>query len=315
MKRETRQYLAIGIIIITIVLLLVLKKDVMEGPAPSADPIVGCYVETLEKDVFTLNIRAENAGMVSGDLSFKNFEKDSSSGTFYGRYENGVLLADYEFMSEGVKSVREVAFKRVGADFVEGFGPVEVVDGREAFINIGDVTYDPKNTFIKSENCQLTVVVVKSLAYKNASYKLGFKYPETYYKKEKLDAGTPESPQLSVILAEDTPDNRAVLDGTTTETREGPTAITVDVYQNTDKLATKDWIGKDTNWTVANSVATRTTVAGLEALTFTWSGLYEGKTVIVTSGDKAYVLSVTWMNPDDQIKKDFETLLSTITLK
>lgn len=315
MTKTNRQLLAGGISILVMALLLIFGRDKTPEPVVTAEPILGCYVQTLGKDVYILNIKTEAGGMVTGELEFRNFEKDSSKGNFHGKYEREVLLADYEFMSEGVSSIRQVAFKKAGADFIEGFGPVEVVEGREAFLDVNDVTYDAKNTFVKSENCESTAVVVKTVAYKNTTYKLGFKYPENYYKKEKLDAGTAESPQLSTILVEDTEENRAVVDGTSTEVREGPIAITADVYQNPDKLATKDWVGKDTNWTVANSVATRTTVAGLEALTFTWSGLYEGKTVIVTSGDKAYVFSVTWMNPDDQIKKDFEALLSTITLK
>ena len=49
-------------------------------------------------------------------------EKDKNKGTIRGRITNGFLIADYTFMSEGTESVRQVAFKKQGSSFVEGYG-------------------------------------------------------------------------------------------------------------------------------------------------------------------------------------------------
>lgn len=149
--------------------------------------------------------------------------------------------------------------------------------------------------------------------YENAEYALSFQYPSNLYLHERTDAGTSERPQLSLFLVADTQENRDLLSGKTTEPREGPTGITVDVYQNPEKLSATDWLKSDTTWTVANSTAEPVTVGSHEGVSFTWSGLYEGKTVLFTQGDKAYVFTVTWMTPDDQIIRDFDMILNSLS--
>ena len=115
--------------------------------------IKGCYVARLDKDVHTLTISDDNNGKATGALVFKNFEKDSSSGIFTGTFKDGILLGDYSFESEGMNSVRQVIFKKDKDKFIEGFGPVTVVDNRESLNDILDVTYDQKLTFVKSATC------------------------------------------------------------------------------------------------------------------------------------------------------------------
>lgn len=107
--------------------------------------IVGCYVATLAKDVYTININSQNNQSVEGTLTFDNFEKDSSSGTFGGTYIDGILLGEYSFQSEGMDSVMQVIFKKQGNDFVRGFGPVNATG--DAFVDVNDVTYDTSVVF------------------------------------------------------------------------------------------------------------------------------------------------------------------------
>lgn len=150
-------------------------------------------------------------------------------------------------------------------------------------------------------------------AYTNEEFNIAFTYPSTLFLSER-DAGTSARPQLALFLTEDTEENRDVIEGRNTVPREGPTGITVDVYQNPEQLSSSVWVQTDTNWTIANGGATDVTVAGNEGVTYTWSGLYEGRTVVVTKGDKAYVFSVTWMTPGDQILRDFDTVLNSVQL-
>lgn len=152
------------------------------------------------------------------------------------------------------------------------------------------------------------------VSYQSPQYSLSFQHPSNLYAFERTDAGTPERPQLSLFLVEDTKENRDVLEGRTTEPREGPTGITIDVYPNPEELSSDAWVTQDTNWVVANSSMEPVTVAGIEGVSYTWSGLYEGKTVVATKGTKAYVFSVTWMTPEDQILKDFDTVLNSLSL-
>lgn len=101
----------------------------------------GCYAAGNGKDVYSLEITSLQGENVSGNLSFKNFEKDSSSGTFQGTYKNGILLADYTFASEGTTSVMQVIFKKVGDDFVRGYGDVDTATGTQ-FTDLNNITYD-----------------------------------------------------------------------------------------------------------------------------------------------------------------------------
>jgi hypothetical protein len=124
---------------------------VNEGDQIVEENIEGCYVARLGQDVYTLRINSLTNGLVNGMLSYKNFQKDSSSGPLVGTYTagNGILLGDYSFDSEGMHSVRQVIFKKMGNTFVQGFGPVNVQNDREYLTDINTVTFDPKSTFIE----------------------------------------------------------------------------------------------------------------------------------------------------------------------
>lgn len=149
--------------------------------------------------------------------------------------------------------------------------------------------------------------------YENAEYGIRFEYPEGLYLKE-VEAGGSGRLQLALVLVEDTQENRDVLGGKVTEPREGPPGITIDAYANPDRLDAEAWVRQDTNWTVATSSSTPAQVAGEEGVTFGWSGLYEGRSVVVAKGDRAYVLAVTWMDVDDRIVGDFGAILSSLEL-
>jgi len=118
----------------------------------TTNSIAGCYVAHLQKDIYTLVLQSENAGAVAGMLAYNNYQKDSSSGSFNGTFNDDILLGNYSFDSEGVRSDRQVIFKKVGNSFVQGFGPVVIVNGKEIF-ETDKITFDSNSTFIKSDNC------------------------------------------------------------------------------------------------------------------------------------------------------------------
>ncbi len=96
-----------------------------------------------------MNITTQNNKQVAGTLEFKNFEKDSSHGTLVGIYENDLLVGDYSFSSEGMNSVRQVAFKKSQNGFVEGFGDVETKGNKEVFKDSSKLTFDNSYEFKK----------------------------------------------------------------------------------------------------------------------------------------------------------------------
>ncbi len=140
--------LAIIIVIVAVVLAARKPANTTPSTTTSSDTssIAGCYVATLGRDVYTLNIDSENNGEVQGTLKYNNYQKDSSSGSFVGAYSGEMLVGYYDFQSEGMRSIRQVAFKKIDKGFVQGFGDVEVVDNRE---NLKDLTFDPNLTFVK----------------------------------------------------------------------------------------------------------------------------------------------------------------------
>jgi hypothetical protein len=149
-------------------------------------------------------------------------------------------------------------------------------------------------------------------AYRN-DLGVSFTVPEGLYLQEVSRPG--EVPPLSVVLVEDTRGNRDVLDGKSETAREGPPSITVDVYENPEGLPAQDWLQRDTNWTVANSSSTAVAVAGVEGVTFSWSGLYEGKSVVLATDSRAYVIAVSWLPPDDHLVEHFEEVLDSIAVE
>jgi hypothetical protein len=117
--------------------------------------LLGCYVAKIAKDIYTLNIQSVNGESVSGILAYNNYQKDSSSGTFSGTFSNDLLIGNYVFDSEGMKSTSQVVFKKDGDNFIQGFGPinVDINENKITFKDLAGLSFEPKLSFIKLENC------------------------------------------------------------------------------------------------------------------------------------------------------------------
>lgn len=74
---------------------------------------VVCYQYAANKDTIRLHVN-RTGEKVSGTLLYSLYEKDRNQGTIAGTLKGDLLLADYTFQSEGMTSVRQVAFKRKG---------------------------------------------------------------------------------------------------------------------------------------------------------------------------------------------------------
>ncbi|MEZ0610178.1 hypothetical protein ACAW74_16800 [Fibrella sp. WM1] len=97
--------------------------------APETDQ---CYAYTSARD--TIRLKLLPAGdSLTGELVYKLAEKDQNIGTLRGRMRGDTLLARYTFQSEGVESVREVAFLKQADALVEGYGPVTEQNGNMVF--------------------------------------------------------------------------------------------------------------------------------------------------------------------------------------
>ena len=102
------------------------KKSSQQAEAKPASSI-RCYSYTTTADTILLKV-IDTGNLITGTLVYALKEKDKNTGTIQGNMKGDILLADYKFMSEGIQSTRQVAFKKEGNTFVEGYGDFKNVD-------------------------------------------------------------------------------------------------------------------------------------------------------------------------------------------
>ena len=145
--------------------------------------------------------------------------------------------------------------------------------------------------------------------YQSEVYGFSFSYPDAYTLSEQ-EVGTGERSHYSVVLTQ-------TRDLPPPENGEGPPTISVDVYQNNiDWLSLIDWLTRTnfSNFKLSNGTYASTSVSGVEAVRYRWSGLYEGYTVAFSHRDSIVAVSGTYLTPSDAIVEDFESVLSSIRL-
>ncbi len=150
--------------------------------------------------------------------------------------------------------------------------------------------------------------------YESEKLGLRFSYPQ-YYFLEAEEAENANRNYAHVTLMEDTEENRLVREGKAPG-REGPTTITVSVFQNDlDKQSPADWVRgmSYSNFKLSNGgMLASTTIGGLDGVTYRWSGLYEANAIVLGNERYIYMLTVTYLTPEDRIVEDFGRILPTI---
>jgi hypothetical protein len=151
--------------------------------------------------------------------------------------------------------------------------------------------------------------------YSNESLGISFKYPSLYYLEE-VERGNGERGHFVITMYEDTEENKAVREGNSPG-REGPTAITLELYQSPEQPDLMTWIQghSGSNYKLSNGNVSPTTLAGQEAYSYRWDGLYGGLSVVFKNRDYVAFTSVTYLTPEDRIITDFNELLKTVELK
>jgi len=108
----------------------------------------GCYVYNDNRSTISLQV-LKKGDSITGTLLFALAEKDKNTGRFKGQVKNNVLLADYTFESEGVESVRQVAFKIKSDTLLQGYGPMELKDSIQVFKNPSSLTFNAEFPLVK----------------------------------------------------------------------------------------------------------------------------------------------------------------------
>lgn len=116
----------------------------------SVQSLEECYSMTKNKDTATLSLKL-SGDKATGTLTYNLFEKDKNTGSIEGIMMGDTLIANYTFMSEGVTSVREVAFLRKDNELMEGFGDVTSGTDTVKFQNPKAITFGKSLEFTKTD--------------------------------------------------------------------------------------------------------------------------------------------------------------------
>lgn len=108
-----------------------------------------CYASRINNSVVEMSFNVNSHQEVNGKLSYTISGKDKNEGTLIGNMKGDTLIADYTFMSEGVSSVREVAFLQKDGAFIEGYGDVMEANGKFSFKDKKQLKFDQKNVLTK----------------------------------------------------------------------------------------------------------------------------------------------------------------------
>lgn len=123
--------------------------DTTKGVA--TDNVLGdCYAYIKNRDTASLKLQIDGE-QVTGDLSYRLFEKDSNKGTLAGELKGDTIIAEYTFDSEGMRSVREIVFLNKDGKLIEGFGDVEQKGVKTVFKNRATLKFDNGLVFDKTD--------------------------------------------------------------------------------------------------------------------------------------------------------------------
>lgn len=100
-----------------------------------------CYVSYKNQDstYLDLHIKGDQA---SGKLDIIPREKDRNTGTISGLVKGDTILLDYTFQSEGMQSVRQVAYLQKDGKLIEGFAEVLEQNGKTVFRSLSELKFD-----------------------------------------------------------------------------------------------------------------------------------------------------------------------------
>ena len=137
-----KKVILLGVVYMTVFVSCKKEKETEETPIAPEEIVVEetvseeCYSAIIKKDTISMSLNVKGNLIASGKLSYKFFEKDKNEGTLVGEIKGDTLFAEYTFMSEGVSSIREVAFLKKGNTYVEGYG--DVVDDNKGKVTFKD---------------------------------------------------------------------------------------------------------------------------------------------------------------------------------
>jgi hypothetical protein len=110
--------------------------------------LTGCYSSISKRDTAALQIETKGA-VIAGPLTYSIFEKDRNVGEFQGEVRGNILTGWYLFKSEGMMSVRQVAWKISGTSLWPAIGDIVQRGDTALFKDESNLRFDSTNAFRK----------------------------------------------------------------------------------------------------------------------------------------------------------------------
>ena len=129
------------------------QSDSVVTESPGAMPdtnLSGCYSLIAKRDTASFQVQVKGTA-ASGSLSYNLFEKDRNDGSFEGEIHDDILIGWYLFRSEGIMSVRQVAWKIQGNNLLPANGEVLVRNDSAMFKDPNKLTFDNARAFVKTK--------------------------------------------------------------------------------------------------------------------------------------------------------------------
>lgn len=150
---------------------------------------------------------------------------------------------------------------------------------------------------------------------RSGRFGITFDYPATYFFIER-DLSTPSRERYSLVLIEDTPEHRELVAGRSPVAREFPPAITLDLFRNEPNAETgEQWVkdAADSNYRLsADAALMPVMLGGVPAVAYRWDGLYAGESRVLARRGVIHMWSVTALDRQDPIVRDFNGILDTV---
>lgn len=109
----------------------------------------GCYSQIVQRDTSLLQLENKDS-IINGSLSYNIYQKDRNDGTLQADIEGNVISGWYIFKSEGVVSVRQVAWKINGHELWPAIGEVVQKNDTAMFAQPDKLRYDSLRPFKKT---------------------------------------------------------------------------------------------------------------------------------------------------------------------
>ena len=108
----------------------------------------GCYSQIVQRDTSSLQLQKKDSSL-TGALSYSIYQKDRNDGTVMAEQSGDIIKGWYLFKSEGIISVRQVAWKINGEELWPATGEVTQKNDTTMFAKPDQLKFDSTRPFKK----------------------------------------------------------------------------------------------------------------------------------------------------------------------